>query len=119
MEEISYSYRIMSNGGLRLHVAVPTTTRVVVMADRSPVTLRVARGEMVYPEENTPNNQGRGQHVLRLDGSSMWSKSPVIDGDNIWLPRQIEEIIREVRSRMGVIQGNEMPASETDAFVGP
>jgi hypothetical protein len=121
MEEISYSYRIMSNGGLRLHVSVPTTTRVVVMADRSPVTLRVARGEMVFPEENTPNNQGRGQHVLRLDGSSLWSKSPVIDGDNIWLPRQIEEIIREVRSRMGVgvIQGNEMPASETDAFVGP
>lgn len=119
MEEISYSYRIMSNGGLRLHVAVPTITRVVVMADRSPVTLRVARGEMVFPEENTPNNQGRGQHVLRLDGSSLWSKSPVVDGDNIWLPRQIEEIIREVRSRMGVIQGNEMPASETDAFVGP
>jgi hypothetical protein len=119
MEEISYSYRIMSNGGLRLHVSVPTTTRVVVMADRSPVTLRVARGEMVFPEENTPNNQGRGQHVLRLDGSSLWSKSPVIDGDNIWLPRQIEEIIREVRSRMGVIQGNELPASETDAFVGP
>lgn len=119
MEEISYSYRIMSNGGLRLHVVVPTTTRVVVMADRSPVTLRVARNEYVYPEENTPNNQGRGQHVLRLDGSSLWSKSPVIDGDNIWLPRQIEEIIREVRSRMGVIQGNEMPASETDAFVGP
>jgi hypothetical protein len=119
MDEISYSYRIMSNGGLRLSVAVPTTTRVVVMADRSPVTLRVARGESVFPEENTPNNHGRGQHVLRLDGSNLWSKSPVIDGDNIWLPRQIEEIIREVRSRMGVIQGNEMPASETDAFVGP
>ncbi len=119
MDEISYSYRIMSNGGLRLHVATPTTTRVVVMADRSPVTLRVARGEVVFPEENTPNNHGRGQHVLRLDGSSLWAKSPVIDGDNIWLPRQIEDIIREVRSQMGVIQGNEMPASETDAFVGP
>ncbi len=119
MDEISYSYRIMSNGGLRLSVATPTTTRVVVMADRSPVTLRVARGQVVFPEENTPNNHGRGQHVLRLDGSSLWAKSPVIDGDNIWLPRHIEDIIREVRSQMGVIQGNEMPASETDAFVGP
>lgn len=119
MEEISYSYRIMSNGGLRMSVAVPTTTRVVVMADRSPVTLRVARGQVVFPEANTPNHDGRGQHVLRLDGSTAWAKTPVIEGDNIWLPRQIEEIIRQVRSQMGVIQGNEMPASETDAFVGP
>ena len=119
MDEISYSYRIMSNGGLRMSVAVPTTTRVVVMADRSPVTLRVARGQVVFPEANTPNHDGRGQHVLRLDGSTAWAKTPVIEGDNIWLPHQIEEIIRQVRSQMGIIQGNEMPASETDGFVGP
>lgn len=119
MDEISYSYRVMPNGGLRMTIAVPSTTRVVVMADRSPVTLRASRGEMIYPEENSPNHGGRGQHVLRLDGSASWAAYPVIEGDNIWLPRQIETILHEVRSQLGLIKGTEMPASETDAFVGP
>lgn len=119
MKELSYSYRVMPDGGLRMTIAVPTTTRVVVMADRSPVTLRASRGEVIYPEENSPNHASRGQHVLRLDGSASWATSPVIEGDNIWLPRQIEEMLHEVRSRLGLIKGTEMPASETDAFVGP
>lgn len=119
MDELSYSYRIMGQNGLRMTVAVPSVSGVVVTADRSPVTLRAARGEIIFPEANTPNHAGRGQHVLFLDGSTVWATSPVIMGDNIWLPRQVEEIIHQVRSRMGVIQGDEMPASETDAFVGP
>tara|TARA_R110000782_G_scaffold20675_11_gene55847 strand:- start:9817 stop:11010 length:1194 start_codon:yes stop_codon:yes gene_type:complete len=119
IDELSYSYRIMPDGGLRMTIAVPSTTRVVVTADRSPATLRVARGQPIVPEENTPNHDARGQHVLRLDGSAMWAKSPVVGGDNIWLPRPIEAVIHEVRSRLGLIKGNEMPSSETDAFVGP
>lgn len=119
MDEISYSYRIMGGGGLRMTVAVPSAAQVVMIADRSPVTLRASRGEVVYPEANSPNHAGRGQHLLRMDGSSTWEKTPVVDGDNIWLPRQAEEVIRHVRARMGLIRGDEMPASPTDAFVGP
>lgn len=118
MDEISYSYRIMTDGGLRMSVAVPSTTRVVVMADRSPVTLRAARNQVIFPEANTPNHDARGQHVLRLDGSAEWAKSPVIEGDNIWLPQQLETLIRQVRAELG-IKGDELPASATDAFVGP
>lgn len=119
IDEISYSYRIMRGGGLRMTVAVPSTTQVVVAADRSPVTLLAVRGIPVVPEYNSPNHGGRGQHTLRLDGSTTWENTPVIDGDNMWLPRAIEDVIRHVRSQAGIIQGNEMPASETDAFVGP
>ncbi len=119
MDEISYSYRIMGGGGLRMTVAVPSAAQVVMIADRSPVTLRASRGEVVYPEANSPNHAARGQHLLRMDGSSTWEKTPVVDGDNIWLPRQAEEVIRHVRTRMGIIRGDEMPASPTDAFVGP
>jgi Tfp pilus assembly protein PilE len=119
IDELSYSYRIMPDGGLRMTIAVPSTTRVVVTADRSPATLRVARRQPIVPEENTPNHDARGQHVLRLDGSAMWADSPVVGGDNIWLPKPIENVIHEVRSRLGLIKGNEMPSSETDAFVGP
>lgn len=119
IDELSYSYRIMPDGGLRMTIAVPSTTRVVVTADRSPATLRVARSQPIVPEENTPNHDARGQHVLRLDGSAMWADTPVVGGDNIWLPKPIEQVIHEARSRLGLIKGNEMPSSETDAFVGP
>jgi len=119
MNEISYSYRIMPRGGIRISMKVPTTTQVVVTADRSPVTLRAARGLAIIPEANSPNHRQRGQFVLRLDGSSSWEKSPVVDGDNIWLPRQIEQVIRQAREHLGLIQGTEMPESTTDAFVGP
>jgi hypothetical protein len=119
IDELSYSYRIMPTGGLRMTMAVPTTDSVVLTADRSPVTLRVSQGLRVYPEANTPNHDGRGQHVLRLDGSAVWTTSPVMSGDNIWLPHQVETIIRQVRSHFGLIEGTEMPGSATDAFVGP
>jgi hypothetical protein len=119
MNEISYSYRIMSQGGLRISVSVPTTTGVVVTADRSPVTLRAAQGLAIIPEANSPNHGQRGQFVLRLDGSSSFEKSPVVDGDNIWLPRPVEQVIQEARVRLGLIKGTEMPESATDAFVGP
>lgn len=119
IDELSYSYRIMTDGGLRMTIAVPSTTRVVVTADRSPVTLRVSKGLPIIPEENTPNHDMRGQHVLRLDGSAAWSSTPVVGGDNIWLPRPIENVIHQVRSHFGLIKGTEIPSSETDAFVGP
>lgn len=120
MDEISYSYRIMGKNGMRLSLSVPTTVSVVVATDRSPVTLRASRGQVIYPEANTPNHAGRGQYVLRLDGSSVWTKSPVLEnGDNMWLPRPIEAAIHQFRTDMGLIQGTEMPESETDAFVGP
>ena len=118
LSEISYSYRIMPPGGMRATIAQPV--RVVLLADRSPVMLRVAKGLPVIPEENSPNHQSKGQHMLMLDGSSLWSKSPIInDHDNIWLPRPIEQVIHDLRSKLGIIQGTEQPAGPTDAFVGP
>jgi hypothetical protein len=118
LEEISYSYRIMPPGGMRASDVQPV--RVVLLADRSPVVLRVAQGVPIIPEENSPNHNGSGQHMLMLDGSSQWSKSPVINGqDNIWLPRPIERVIHQARSKLGVIKGSELPDGPTDAFVGP
>lgn len=119
MDEISYSYRIMPTDGMRISIKVPSTTQVVVAADRSPVTLRAARGLVIYPEANSPNHRGRGQYLLHLDGSSTWETGPVVDGDNVWLPRPIEQVIQRARRELGLIQGTEMPESPTDAFVGP
>jgi hypothetical protein len=119
LDEISYSYRIMIQGGMRAHDA-KQPVRVVLLADRSPVIRRIVNGQPVRPEENTPNHDHAGQHVLGLDGSSVWHRSPILDqGDNLWLPRPIEQIIYQERDRRGIIQGNELPSGPTDAFVGP
>jgi hypothetical protein len=119
IDEISYSYRIMPSGGLRMTVPVTSPTMVVVMSDRSPVTLRASKGLKVFPEANTPNHDSRGQHLLRLDGSATWETSPVIEGDNLWLPRPVEQMLHQIRTQLGIIKGTEMPESEADAFVGP
>jgi len=116
LEEVSYSYRIMSARFARVHAM---DGRAVVMADRSPVILRAARGDAVLPEENSPNHGGEGQHLMRLDGSVQWATSPVVQGDNVWLPRPIERAIHTVRTRVGLVKGNELPSSPDDAFLGP
>jgi hypothetical protein len=119
LDEISYSYRIMTPGGLKAH-SVDQPVRVVLLSDRSPVVRRIVNKQPVKPEENTPNHDHAGQHVLGLDGSSTWQRDPVLDqGDNLWFPRPIEEIIYRARDRMGIIKGNELPDGPTDAFVGP
>lgn len=118
LKEVSYSYRIMPPGGMRATISQPV--RIVLLADRSPVVLRVANHQPVIPEENSPNHQAQGQHMLMLDGSAIWSKTPIInDNDNIWLPRSIEQAIHQMRSKLGIIQGSEQPDGPTDAFVGP
>lgn len=120
IEELSYSYRIMPRGGMRA-TAVDEPVRVVLLADRSPVILRVVRKQPIIPEQNTPNHNSSGQHMLMLDGSARWSSTPVLDNrDNIWLPRPIETLIHDERQRRGIkIHGNEQPGGPTDGFVGP
>ncbi len=118
IEDLSYSYRIMPKGGLKMHEGTPV--RVVLMADRSPVTLRVIRGVPIVPEENSPNHNFQGQHILTVDGSTQWLARPVLgENDNLWLPRPIEQALHQVRNRLGIIEGNEQPDGPTDAFVGP
>ena len=119
IEGVSYSYRIMPRGGLRIHDPAQPV-RVVVMSDRSPVTLRAIRGIPIIPEENSPNHNYAGQHILKLDGSTDWLTRPLLENnDNLWLPRPVEEAIHQVRNRLGILEGNEQPDGPTDAFVGP
>lgn len=119
LDEISYSLRIMTPEGMKMHDA-QQPVRVVLLSDRSPVTRRIAAKQPVRPEENTPNHNHTGQHVLGLDGSSQWHRDPILDqGDNLWFPRPIEQIIYDVRDRLGILKGTELPSGANDAFVGP
>lgn len=102
----------------------------ILLADRSPVVLRAVQNQVIFPMQNSPNHDGRGQNVLKSDGSVAWLESPFDTsedprGDNIWLPSQIEELIRAAEAQMTTgqraepIKGREVPGSPRDTFLGP
>lgn len=119
LDEISYSYQIMFG---RARPSWKNPAPAVVLTDRSPVVVRAVRGEIIFPNANSANHNGRGQHALLTDGSARWLSSPTLEsGDNIWLPRQIERQLEEVSRMLGLqpLSGTEIPQDAADAFVGP
>ena len=117
--EVSYSFRILQGS--------PSDDRWarrghVILTDRSPVILKAYQGLPIDPFENSPNHEGRGQHVLNGDGSVDWLTSPWLPhNDQIYLPRFLEKLVNPGVRRTGMVplQGIERPSSYTDAFVGP
>ncbi len=118
LEEVSYSYRIMF-GNDRPQWSSPSS--VVLLADRSPVVQRAVLGQPIHPMENSHNHGRRGQNVLFNDGSVVWLETPELaNGDNIWLPRDIEILLDHLSGRRAMpLNGFETPAGVEDAFVGP
>jgi len=117
LDEVSYSYQIMAgphrprwNGG-----------RVLVLSDASPVVRAAIKRRPIDPWAGSNNHAGRGQHGLWNDGSATWlSSAELPDGDNIWLPRQIEQAIARFQGRrIDPIEGTETPAAIDDSFLGP
>ena len=126
IEQVSYSYQVYPRSGVPTIHENPSR---VVLADRSPVILLAIRRQQIDPVADSPNHNGRGQHILRGDGSTEWLTSPVLEdsGDNIWLPLAVENRIRQIESeRRGAkapkvepIKGNERPETPHDVFLGP
>jgi len=147
LPNVSYSYFVMFGrarpafGAPRMDADFAAPAKTVVLADASPVIRRAITGQRVFPMENSANHGGEGQTALRLDGSALWLNTPNHEGDNIWLPADVEEVLREVQQQMSQGQkrgevplltrqdaaqqrairllGTESPKSLTDAFVGP
>ncbi|MEL6795837.1 MAG: hypothetical protein AAFO89_03345 [Planctomycetota bacterium] len=115
IRQVSYSYLLPIAGRNE------ASSVGVVLADRSPIMLRLLAGEVPDASENSPNHDGRGQHMLRGDGSVIWSTEPRTQyGDHIYLPRSVEQAVEFRRWQMG------MPAWHTpelrhyaDVFLGP
>jgi hypothetical protein len=114
-DEVSYSYRLPLPGASAVGPAT------VVLTDRSPVTTRAYHHQPISLHENSPNNRGLGQHVLRGDGSVVWMTTPYLaGGDHIFLPGPIERAIEAARSGLRVtIQRLGTPEDANDAFVAP
>lgn len=116
LEEVSYSYQVQDGRPERVWNLDPSRP---IIADRSPVVLQIVRRDAINPEALSPNHGTRGQHVIRNDGAVAWLKSPVLEsGDNIWLPRQVEEAVARIRRYYGM-NGNEVPAGADDVLLGP
>lgn len=115
LEEISYSYQVTPVGA---RPSWGSGEKRIVMADRSPVIMRLVRGDTINPKANSTNHDGEGQHALHSDGSAQWLSSPVVEGDNLWLPRAAEDQIRDARAKLG-LRGDERPTSNRDVFLAP
>lgn len=124
LSEVSYSYQNMFGERRPRWKMGPG---LVILGDASPVIRGAIQGVAWVPNQNSTNHGGRGQWVLRNDGSGAWVTSPVVDGDNIWLttPMQLAEQAaielgrRGIRSGIIEIRGREFPSSETDSFLTP
>jgi hypothetical protein len=109
-DEVSYSYQLPT----RPRPSWTGSSRIVVMADKSPVIERARFGERFDPEARSRNHSGRGQNILFNDGAVSFEVSPILpNGDNIWLPKNLERIAHPS------LRGVERPTTDTDAFVGP
>lgn len=118
LDEVSFSYQIQK-GSQNSRLSEPS--RTAILADRSPVVRRAVSGGVIYPFENSCNHMRQGQDVLFADGSVVWHSTPVLsNGDNIWLPRAVENQIRAaMMSADPTLNGVETPDSAADAFLGP
>ncbi len=80
----SYDSMNMAGGFPEIEPA-PST---VYLSDHNPLFVRGRFDDSIDPDQaNSPNHDGRGQNILRLDGSVEWLTSPMIEkrGDNLWL----------------------------------
>lgn len=122
LNSISFSYQIMGTNRPNWQRVECEPAKVVVLSDRSPVVRRAFAHQPIDPLENSSNHGGRGQYVLHADGSVAWMATPErACGDNIWLPRSIEIMLKQVAhlQRTGKLEGVEMPDDAMDSFVGP
>jgi hypothetical protein len=129
-DEVSYSYQTMfaRERPTWLNASGEPT---VVLADRSPVMVRVIRqlrkghadpDDVINPTANSDNHAGRGECVLMNAGNVQWLKSPVrAGGDNIWLPRSFEDFLARMQDplRAQPLKGTETPADRSDVFLSP
>ncbi len=119
LDEVSYSYQNMFS---KVRPTWHDQARFVVIVDASPVVRRAKERRLINPLANSMNHAGKGQNAIFSDGSVEWLNSPVLkSGDNIWLPRSLEQIISKLRqpTQAEPINGVEMPEAKDDAFVVP
>ncbi len=112
-EEVSYSYLLFARDIPR----ISSPGIKLLLVDKSPVVDRARLGETFHTDINSRNHGGRGQNALMADLSVNFLTHPVLEGDNIWVPRHLEN--RPAPMQGFTLRGTEQPADLADIFVGP
>jgi hypothetical protein len=89
---------------------IDAAPNLALLADKTPlINGSVFQRDLLSTSPSELHNR-LGQNVLRANGAVRWTSEPVLDDDNIWLPRRI---------RIDELHGNEVPAGPDDAFLVP
>ncbi len=102
------SYDSLNLAGESPNVRPPVA--LAYMSDANPLFVNARFNEGVDPSKtNSPAHRGRGQTVLRLDGSVQFTKTPVYTkDDNLWTITDVKKY-----------SGTEAPTRPDDAFLVP
>lgn len=103
------SYDSMNLAGGQPNLRPPVT--LAYMSDTNPLFIGARFNAAVDPARaNSPAHRGKGQTVLRLDGSAQFIATPVYaaNGDNLWTITNVREY-----------RGTETPTRADDAFLVP
>jgi len=106
-ENMSYDSLNLAGGSPNLR----PPTALAYMSDANPLFVGARFHAGVDPTRtNSPAHRGKGQNVLRLDGSANFVASPVYaaNGDNLWTIGNVREY-----------RGTEVPTRRDDAFLVP
>ncbi|MBL4700154.1 MAG: hypothetical protein JKX85_02760 [Phycisphaeraceae bacterium] len=106
---VSYSYQ---NQYTPKAIKLNANNQLAVLADKNPLFF-ADRKELHHLANYDPNlpsmrHNRQGQNVLLTSGSVLWTRNPVVRGDNIWLVSGINNY-----------NGTEAPLSLNDAFLVP
>ena len=82
---------------------------VPIMADRNPLFRNGTYCADSSGTSNSFNHSREGQNVLYTDGRVVWTESPMVEGDNIWIAGE----------QRGEYRGMETSTSATDWFFAP
>ncbi|GJQ30341.1 MAG: hypothetical protein HBSAPP03_22250 [Phycisphaerae bacterium] len=124
ISEVSYSYQNMF---AERRPSWGRGNATVILADGSPAIRNALAQRDWVPLQNSANHGGCGQWVLRTDGSGHWASTPVVDGDNIWLTDEQQQVVDQANARLRLM-GLEVrsirffqttPVSDHDSFLGP
>ena len=117
--QVSFSYQNMFSQERPKWVGATTVT---ILGDRSPIIPLAMQRKNIHPLQNSLQHNERGQSVLNTDGGVIWLRTPVLpNGDNIYLPRPLEELIAKLQRLHDAepLQGTESPGGADDVFLTP
>jgi len=106
-EAVSYSYQ---NQYTAEPVSLDDVRDLAMLADKNPLFVGANYNRDLLPMSPSDQHGRVGQNILNVTGNVLWSSDPLLEGDNIWLPEDVDP---------ADITGREAPSGPSDSFLVP